>query len=435
MTDDINNILNDLNTFLNDAQKNAIKEILDKFKYFLSFNDLSRFILLTLEKYFNFDNDILQKLGKHFSNISKNTISSLPLNIPKDLTMPNYRAINYTNNLTSFYFGKFFNQDKNIHKQVLNWLNNYYLKEGNPIGKKQKGINDFLNNFSNFLTQKTQSKARQIIDTSISHIKASSTIRQMHNSKIQFYRWDGTNDRLTCNICRSMDGRIFKTSDAIKLLEQIETSEPDKLPLIKPFISTSQNGKSQNIKSILAPAHPNCRCRMQAHFDDNSIVTSVQRPTGVKYTDLQKELEDQFNNLSNQERINKIKAHLSATWVAKNQKGQFDFEKKHLKIDHYKKHSEIGLLNVSSLEDYVNQSYDIIKNPDNIYIQKHREKLNNGKILKTTKYVFEKNRKIVVVNDDNLVISSYHKLYDEYNNYLDRFINEKNGKVGIIKIL
>ncbi|GIW22248.1 MAG: hypothetical protein KatS3mg068_1255 [Candidatus Sericytochromatia bacterium] len=73
-------------------------------------------------------------------------------------------------------FGRFFNPDKNIQSQVLNWLNNYYLKEGNPIGKDQDGINQFINQFGNFLKIKSQSKARQIIDTSVSYIKSSSTI-------------------------------------------------------------------------------------------------------------------------------------------------------------------------------------------------------------------------------------------------------------------
>ncbi|GIW23461.1 MAG: hypothetical protein KatS3mg068_2468 [Candidatus Sericytochromatia bacterium] len=414
MTDDtIENIINDLKPFLNQAQKKVIKDILDKFNYFLSFVDLSRFILLTLEKHFNLDNDTLQKLEKHFSDISKNTINStiesLPINIPKDLIMDNQRAIDYSKSTTSLYFSKFFNKDQNVHTELIKFLNRYYFEEGNPIGKNKAGIKKFIKKFGNFLTTTEDYKVRQIIDTTVSYIKSSSTIKQMYNAKIQFYRWDGTNDRLTCKICRSMDGRIFKTENAVKLLEKIENSDPSKLPEIKPFILKPQKGKSDTIKSIFAPAHPNCRCRMQAHFDDNSINTTVSRPDKVEVNDLQKELEEEFNNLSNQERINRIKSHLSATWVAKTQGGQFDFDKEHLK-DHYKKHKK--KFNFLTLDEYVKQSYEVIKNPENVYVQKHKKYISDKKTIKTTKYIFEKDRKIVVVNDDNLVIASYHKLYE-----------------------
>jgi len=102
--------------------------------------------------------------------------------------------------------------------------------------------------------------------------------------------------------------------------------------------------------------------------------------------------------------------------------------------NHYNIHAEE--FNFPTLDEYVKQSYEVIKNPENIYVQKHKKILTNKKTIKTTKYVFEKDRKIVVVNDDNLVIASYHKLGNNYNSYIDRYFGEKYyGKIGIIKIL
>jgi len=154
----------------------------------------------------------------------------------------------------------------------MRWMSKYYLEEGNPIGKGQKGIEEFLDKFGQYLKQRTESKARQIIDTSVNHLRNSARLRAMAKAQIKKYRWDATNDRLTCPYCRAMDGRIFEVKDAIRTLELIE-SDPSVLPQVKPFLTTMNLDKlkttpSSWLPSRIPPAHPHCRCRLSAYIEE-----------------------------------------------------------------------------------------------------------------------------------------------------------------------
>ncbi|MDW7999055.1 MAG: hypothetical protein RMI30_06355, partial [Thermodesulfovibrio sp.] len=73
-----------------------------------------------------------------------------------------------------------------------------------------------------------------------------------------------------------------------------------------------------------------------------------------------------------------------------------------------------------TVEEYKKGAYEVIKNPDEVYVEKSKGK---------TFYIFRKGNAVVISNDDNLAIVSYYKLHRSFEERL------KGGKRdGLIKI-
>jgi len=232
---EVEGILKKLLPDLMDSVSSALKEILRKAKYFVSFNDLTRYILLALESRFRVSPPVKEYIAERLKALyiaEQAEISPFTAS----LGVSDHRAISYAERLNDFYLGKFFQGDREIRLRAVKWFSEYYLKEGNPIGKGQDGIKDFLKQFGEYIGPQTEWKARQIIDTSINYLRNSARLRAIEKAKIKHYRWDAVGDRLTCTICKSYDGREFETKEAIRVLDTIEGSDdPQALKDYKPF--------------------------------------------------------------------------------------------------------------------------------------------------------------------------------------------------------
>jgi hypothetical protein len=245
----------------------------------------------------------------------------------------------------------------------------------------------------------------------------------MKKAEIKYYRWDATNDRLTCAACRSMDGRVFRTEDAIRVLDMLEGSEdPSLLKELKPIQTTPHKGSSKDLLNKFPPLHPLCRCRVVMETEEVELPITVETPSYATKTVAQKELEDEFRALTPKEIDNRIKAHMGSDWLrpAAGEKGVNAYEKAKKNAEgHFKKHgNEFGY---NTPQDYYNGAKQVIKNPDEVYV----ERTNKGDF-----YIFKKDDKIVVSSDDNLVIKSFYRLGKPF----EQWVKERQ-RDGFIKIL
>jgi SPP1 gp7 family putative phage head morphogenesis protein len=390
--------------------------------YFISFNDFTRFIMQELEQKVRLSPEHKEMLYSEFKRIYEKTQKEATAGMPirTDFNMADERSINYALSLTDFYLGKFFQGDQKLRLDVVKWLSKYYLEQGNPIGKGQEGIKHFLSEFGGYLKQRTEGKARQIIDTSVNHLRNSARLRAIAKARITKYRWDAVGDRLTCPYCRSMDGRIFETADAVRTLELIE-SDPASLPEVKPFLTSLPLEKlkslpSPQMPSKMPPAHPHCRCRIVSFIEEIEepypvVVEPAVPPKSLEETAILQELTTELKALRPEEITARIRAHLGSDW-RRNPDGTVDAKASRLKAE-FEKHAKD--LNVQSLKEYEQLSYEVIKKPEHVFVQRA---FNPQTKKYETNYIFVKNGVYVISNDESLAIQTAGRLKEDIESWL-----------------
>jgi len=401
----------------------ALSEVFSKAKFFIDFQTLSRYILLALEEKVRLPDEVKAKLLDELKNIYQKTqIETVPYSY--SFNIKDERAINYALKLHDFYLGKFFQGDRQIRLRALNWMSRYYLEKGNPIGKGQKGIKEFLDEFGSYIKPQTEWKTRQIIDTSVNYLRNSARLRALEKARITYYRWDAVGDRLTCRVCRSLDGRVFKTAEAIRILDTIEASEdPTLIKELKPFLSKPWTGATRNCPIKTPPCHPHCRCRIAAEEEEVTIPTTVETVLSRKHTGLAEE----FQALTPKERENKIKAHLGSSWLRAKIKGVYKGKPVSKKggVNDYKKNKAYfrshfldhkNEFNIDTLEEYEKITYEVIKNPDEVFVERTEGE---------TFFIFKKGDTVVISNDDVLRIVSCYKLNKPFDTWLKERIRDE----------
>lgn len=416
---DIEQILKFIFPTIENGIVKAVSETVKKAAFFVTFEDFQRYMLLMLQEHVRLSQGDLQALWTALEKIY--IVSHAEVMTTAKFDILDSRAIQYALKLHDFYLGNFFQGDIQIRQRTLKRMADYYLKEGNPIGKDQEGIRKFKNSFGQYLKEQADWKARQIVDTSVNYLRNSAKLRAMQKAKIKKYRWDATGDRLTCAACRSMDGRVFELEDAIRVLDTLEgIQDPALLKELRPIITTPQRNISSSIPTKFPPLHPFCRCRVVIQEEEIELPVTVETPSFAPKGIEQRELEEQFKALTKQEIANRIKAHQGSDWLRPSKGGKginaYKEAKKNLER-HFKKHgSELGY---SSIDEYKKGGYNIIKNSDSIYVEKD---LRGGKV-----YHFIKDGRVVVSDDDNLKIKSFYP-YDE-----ERWRSYE--RAGLIKLL
>jgi len=436
------------NEFIDDLLKKILPDFLQKVEsvlaeafrfapYFISFNDFTRFIMQELEQKVRLSPKHKEMLYSEFKRIyektQKEATEGIPLRI--DFNMADERTINYALSLTDFYLGKFFQGDKKLRLDVVRWLSKYYLEQGNPIGKGQEGIKHFLNEFGGYLKRRTEGKVRQIIDTSVNHLRNSARLRAIAKARITKYRWDAVGDRLTCPYCRAMDGRVFDTGEAIRTLELIE-SDPASLPEVKPFLTSFPLDKlkslpSSQMPSKMPPAHPHCRCRIVSFIEEIEepypvVVETAVPPRSLEETAILQELTTELKALRPEEITARIRAHLGSDW-RRNPDGTLDAKASRLKAE-FEKHAKD--LNVQSLKEYEQLSYEVIRKPEYVFIQRV---LNPQTKKYETNYIFVRNGVYVISNDESLAIQTAGRLKEDIESWLSGL--SKDSPSATVKLL
>ena len=405
---------------------NVIDEVSRRWMYYTAYTDLGRNSIYLLEKEMNLTGMTRQEIRKTINDVYKEEKKPYNFALPQWERDANGKLIQVTagvtdantldflNGMNDFYLGKFFQGDQNIRKDVLNWMNDYYIQKGNPLGKGQAGAREFLEKFKEQLSIKTEWKASQIIDTTVSFTRNSARIRGMSSAGITEYRVDAVGDRRTCATCRGLDGRIFKTQEAEDQLDELEKADFSNLTEKRPILSGRITGSSEDVQVKFSPFHPNCHCKVVANYIPlNAKLGDVTVPPGAIKNP---ELVSDYSALSPEERYNKMQAHLGSTWarlpagpissIKQSKWNEFDGK---IINRHYTKHVEGKKedLGVKSEYDYGKLPMSIIKNPDSVYIERDTK----GSDV----YIFRRGKIMVASADDSLSIAScYEREVDEW---------------------
>jgi len=392
-------------TFYSKQTRRAFSEILSFYKNFVSYEDFTRYLIYKIEE--------KTELPPKAKSFIKQVIEDIYYSAPKEVGLPeigesleleDIKAIQMAESMSDFYLGRFFRGDRKLRKEVLSWLSDYYFKEGNPLGKGTRGIQEFLERFGGFLQIKTEHKARQIIETTAQLIKSASWINTMMKYQVKRYRWDAIGDRLTCKACRSMDGRIFKVEEGYREITEL-TKNPLNLTKIRPVLSKPFFGSTQKAPIKTPPAHPQCRCRIAIHTEEKEIL-SVERPPQADETSAQRELEERLGNLTPQERAYKLRImKQDAEWARPPAKPK-DRNLRNFLGDYVRKHflkhkEELG---VRSIKEYRELTREVLQNPERVLISLHQYP---GREL--TYWAFFKEGVMVIVSEDNYSILSTYK--------------------------
>jgi len=231
---------------------------------------------------------------------------------------------------------------------------------------------------------------------------------------------------LTCCYCNAMDGRIFQTSDAVRTIDLID-ADPQSLPSVRPFTTSVplpmlRSMSSCNMPTKFPPAHPSCRCTVDALTETEKIPITVERairPANLQQEVIQTQLENEYRALKPEEIANRIKAHLGSDW-RREANGQYDVDGTRLAQEFEKHGKEVGADNI---EQYEKMSHEVIKHPDRVYVERVQ-----GTTSFETHYIFVKGDNAVISSDNHLGIKAFHKLKDDIE-------NDKNPNKAMIRVL
>jgi SPP1 gp7 family putative phage head morphogenesis protein len=182
------------------------------------------------------------------------------------LDLSDKRAMEFLAKLDSFYLGKFIT-DEDTKKRVLDFLNTFYLENGEAIGDNKEMIKKFKETFASTL-QLESWKIRRIIDTSVNRLRAWGNLNYMSQAQENSYQIVEVLDRITCPHCRAMNARVFSVKTAkSQITSTIKNGVDSNLP---PFITTLpiadvESAKSSDLESkgfLMPPFHPHCRGRL-----------------------------------------------------------------------------------------------------------------------------------------------------------------------------
>lgn len=182
------------------------------------------------------------------------------------LDLSDKRAMEFLAQLDKFYLGKFITDD-DTKKRILDFLNTFYLENGEAIGDNKEMIKKFRETFTNTM-QLENWKIRRIIDTSVNRLRAWGSINYMSQAQENNYEIVEVLDRITCPHCRAMNARVFSVKKAkTQITSTINSGVDSNLP---PFITTLpiadvESAKTSDLESkgfLMPPFHPHCRGRL-----------------------------------------------------------------------------------------------------------------------------------------------------------------------------
>lgn len=178
------------------------------------------------------------------------------------------RAMEFYKNSDELYMGKFVT-DADTRKRMTSFIKEKYINQNTEIGRNEEGIKQFATEFSDLLINEDW-KLRRIIDTTVNNMRNTATINYMDQAGVDEFKISGVTDRLQCQYCKTMHGKVFTVSREVEKIERVVSSPPEELPNIKPFITalkisiediSEMSGEALQDLGIGAPSfHANCRC-------------------------------------------------------------------------------------------------------------------------------------------------------------------------------
>jgi hypothetical protein len=186
----------------------------------------------------------------------------------------------------------------------------------------------------------------------------------------------------------------------------------------------------------MPPAHPHCRCRIVSFIEEIEepypvVVEPTIQPKSLEQTAILQELTPELKALRPEELTARIKAHLGSDW-RRNPDGTLDIKANRLKAE-FERHAKD--LNVKSLKEYERLSYEVIKNPEHVFIQRA---FNPQTKKYETNYIFVRNGVYVISNDESLAIQTCGRLKEDIQNWLSKTADEllkENIQSATVRVL
>jgi SPP1 gp7 family putative phage head morphogenesis protein len=191
-------------------------------------------------------------------NISARAAASINA---KDRRLQNFLGDNAT-----FWIGNHYDQE--VQGRLRAAAKRVFENEGGALGRR-KAAQEFQNTFS-VQFQKSQSYWELLANDVTTKSREFGRVEGMVQAGIEEYRIDAILDRRTSDVCRHLDGKLFKVADAVAHRERlVESGDPKAIKEISPWpeadsIRALSAEELAERGVLLPPFHGHCRTRIQA---------------------------------------------------------------------------------------------------------------------------------------------------------------------------
>lgn len=248
--------------FAETLPEDTYQEVVDKVLYIIYNNWESSFIEKigpTVEKWTSFLYKKYRKDSSVLSGLEK---------IPKvSYSLSDYRAIEFFKDSDNFYLGRFITDDSTTRK-ITEYIKKEYLENGGEIGRSEKMIEKFKENFAGVLDGEDW-KIRRVIDTTVSRMRVTGALHYMTQADVTEYEIVEVMDGHTCPYCTQMNGKRFSVADSYSKVENLSFGDGSILKERFPFITSvfkkpedmgGLNSKELSARGVsMPPYHPSCR--------------------------------------------------------------------------------------------------------------------------------------------------------------------------------
>lgn len=205
-----------------------------------------------------------------------------------DWNIEHTEALNILRKNNVFQVSKYFNQLESIG--IVDKISESFQSGGRNIDNIVKELRTNIEPVRN--TAKVYNS--MLVNTVGQNARNISQVKDFVNAEVKYTKIVGFRDELTCPICKKMIGRIFKTSEQLKVADAYLAVDYDKLgyekaideiKTVKPWLAVKDaqdipavdyENNQDNYKEskklittissgvVLAPYHANCRCENRA---------------------------------------------------------------------------------------------------------------------------------------------------------------------------
>lgn len=179
-----------------------------------------------------------------------------------------FNAIDYLERGDGLFLGKFIT-DPQTEEKFRNWVNEIYLSDNNPVGKTDKLIEQFLDEFGELFEYEAW-KIVRVIATTTNRARNIANLFYINQLQVEEYEIVEVMDSRTCPWCMHLNGKVFKTERSVSWMDSVIESDFSDINRIAPFATstkiddfTSLNAKELQEVGVMLPAfHPHCRGRI-----------------------------------------------------------------------------------------------------------------------------------------------------------------------------
>jgi len=185
-------------------------------------------------------------------------------------SLPDFRTVDYLERSDDFYLGKFI-ADKDTRTRIIKWVNAYYIENGNPIGKDENLITEFLKEFKE-LADLESYKIRRITETTLNKSRNYASVMYIEQAKVAKFEIVEVSDQKTCEWCAHMNGKTFEVATAVSLIKEVVASPVEDVPDKTPFATSIKiddfkkldSSELEKLGIMTPPYHGHCRGRIVA---------------------------------------------------------------------------------------------------------------------------------------------------------------------------